>query len=271
MRVEKQGQNPRLRLAIDNSGSDPHTGHRQGRLGPLISWWKVLLVDQRPAPHAAMPRLPEGAIGHRLGPFDQRGKTAWPSGMLPCLDGGCGSGRRAEVSMQDELVLLAPRLRRYARALVQGAPGPSEAADELVSATLLRLRDHGAADGKGDLILRVYSLVTQINRENHQRPAAGIGGTTALYNAMHVDVQDRRASGKGITAAISVLQLEEREALFLVVIEGFNYAQAARILHISRGTLVHRLGRARARLATVMGNDATASAGQRPTHLRLVK
>jgi RNA polymerase sigma-70 factor, ECF subfamily len=68
------------------------------------------------------------------------------------------------------------------------------------------------------------------------------------------------------------LGLDEREALLLVALEGFDYGQAARILKISRSVLVGRLARARAALSeTVPVESSGRPVKARPTYLQLVK
>jgi len=180
------------------------------------------------------------------------------------------------VSAKDELVLLTPRLRRYARALTQASPAPCDAADELVHATLLRVLDYGAAERKSDLLLQVFSTLTQLNRENQQERAASSGEGLASCIAPGDETILRSgpplAAPKGLFAALTALKLEEREALFLVVVEGFSYAQAARILHVSRGGLVARLARARSRLSEGLSPDAGVQLpSRRAPHLRVVK
>jgi RNA polymerase sigma-70 factor (ECF subfamily) len=64
--------------------------------------------------------------------------------------------------------------------------------------------------------------------------------------------------------AIDTLAAEQREALLLVVLEGMSYAEAAEAIGIPIGTLMSRLGRARAALRTLTG------AGDEP-RLRTVK
>jgi RNA polymerase sigma-70 factor (ECF subfamily) len=54
--------------------------------------------------------------------------------------------------------------------------------------------------------------------------------------------------------ALAQLPDDQREALLLVVVEGQSYADAATILGIPAGTLMSRLGRARAALRTLTGN-----------------
>jgi RNA polymerase sigma-70 factor (ECF subfamily) len=64
--------------------------------------------------------------------------------------------------------------------------------------------------------------------------------------------------------AIDTLPLEQKEALLLVTLEGLAYQEAADILKIPLGTLMSRLGRARAALRVLTGTPAEP-------HLRTVK
>ena len=64
--------------------------------------------------------------------------------------------------------------------------------------------------------------------------------------------------------AIETLAAEQREALLLVVLEGMSYAEAATALGIPLGTLMSRLGRARAALRI-------ATSGAEEPRLRTVK
>ncbi len=180
------------------------------------------------------------------------------------------------MSVRDELALLTPRLRRYARALTQASPAPSDMADELVHATFMRILECGLPERKFDLVLQVFAALTQLNRETPQERATSPAGTVAAWAVPGDDGAARSCHAnnvpKGVCAALGRLRLEEREALLLVVLEGFNYAQAARILRISRGGLVARLGRARTRLAEALGSDAGAPVpARRNAHLRVVK
>jgi RNA polymerase sigma-70 factor (ECF subfamily) len=204
------------------------------------------------------------------------------------------------VTIRDDLNLLTPRLRRYARALAQASPGPSETADELVHAALGRVLEAGSVDRKSNLTLTAYALLTQVHRDSLQerksraagyaRNAAGSrphpahdltkqpcggkdptkppsGGGKDLAAPTH-------GGGKGLFEGLATLNLDEREALLLVVVEQFSYTQAMHILDISRPTLVARLARARSRLSEALSIDFTQNAGQTQTrmpHLRLVK
>jgi RNA polymerase sigma-70 factor (ECF subfamily) len=182
------------------------------------------------------------------------------------------------VALRDDLNSCAPRLCRYARALVTGQPEPSEIADDLVHAVLLRTWEAGTTlrlTGR-DLHLHLYTLLTERHRE---RLAAGrMGGKADMekenfYGARAARNRPVPASPRDkIAAALLALALEEREALLLVVVEGFSYAQAARILKISRTVLIMRLACARAALSQIPGPETPSRPAKgRPSYLRVVK
>ncbi len=184
------------------------------------------------------------------------------------------------MALRDDLNSCAPRLCRYARALVTGQPGPSEIADDLVHAVLLRTWEAGPAlrlAGR-DLHLHVYTLLTEWHRE---RLVAGIMGGRAHIEKENFSAGRPRAAGTVMVpasprdkfaAALLALALEEREALLLVVLEGFSHAQAAQILKISRTVLVMRLACARAALSEIPPPEMPSRpAKTRPPYLRVVK
>ena len=73
-----------------------------------------------------------------------------------------------------------------------------------------------------------------------------------------------------VQAAFMSLPDDQRAALHLVAIEGLSYQDAAITLNIPVGTLMSRLGRARAALrAFEAGTDIRPSEAGRP-HLRIV-
>jgi len=177
------------------------------------------------------------------------------------------------VSVRDELSQMTPRLRRFARALTQASPNASDTADELVHATFLRILECGLSERKSDLVMQVFSLLTQLHRESQQHVPAEIVEATNASDPRGEDSLARVAHStmlpKGLSAALASLRLDEREALLLIALEGFSYAQAARILHVSRGGLLARLGRARTRLSEALADTPQPSA--RRMHLRVVK
>jgi RNA polymerase sigma factor (sigma-70 family) len=83
--------------------------------------------------------------------------------------------------------------------------------------------------------------------------------------------QEGRVRLQQVQAAFLRLPAEQRAALHLVAIEGLSYQEAANALGIPVGTLMSRLGRARATLRGFeAGSDlAPPSEGKRPS-LRIV-
>ena len=189
------------------------------------------------------------------------------------------------MALRDDLNSCAPRLRRFARALIAGHPAPNKIADDLVQSILLRASESGTSCrlAGADLHLHLYSLLIEWHRE--RLTAEGLGAKA------HMELENfyaggPRAAGKlplsaasacsKFADALMALSLEEREALLLVVLEGFTHAQAARILRISRTIVVARLARARAALGDIpeaefASHPAKAPAKVLPSYLRVVK
>jgi len=206
---------------------------------------------------------------------------------------------RKKVNLREDLNLLAPRLRRYARALVAGHPGPNETADVLVSVALRRAFETGAVSPALELDILAFGFLAEISREQSGAPGARTSSLGSLQGAMlGLSVGDgvsRNAlpktggscatdlhapeklasaleSNDSLCSALCALKLEEREALLLVDLESFSYAQAARILKISRPILVARLSRAREKLPKYLKDGSSSRRSKwRPSHLRVVK
>jgi len=183
------------------------------------------------------------------------------------------------VALRDDLNSCAPQLRRYARALVAGHPAPNKNADDLVQAVLLQALESGAAlrVAGPDLPFHLAMMLTEWHRE---RLAAGKLAAKAPMEKENF--AGRRCAGGAsplaspprdpFAAALMALALEEREALLLVVLQGFSHAEAARILKISRAVLVARVARARAALGDLPAANFVAQPAQPlPSYLRVIK
>jgi RNA polymerase sigma-70 factor, ECF subfamily len=178
------------------------------------------------------------------------------------------------VTVRDEVSILALRLRRYARALTHASPAPSDIADELVYATLLHMHDDGLLDRTSDATLTAFALLTQLNRdrlrERRWRAVGSTRGTAVGIDSGQGKPDPDNGRSKGLLEGLADLKLEEREALLLVVLEQFSYAQASQILHVSSEGLMSRLARARTTLDGLLAAPPDAMA-RRGSHLRLVK
>ncbi len=176
------------------------------------------------------------------------------------------------MTSRDELNGLTPRLRRYARALVTGSPMPCDAADDLVHATLMRALNARTVAGSGDLAIRLYATITQLHREmpaiGQSVVASGSGRPTLVAGTAALPTG---APHSRLAAGLLGLPLEDREALLLVTLEGFEHGDAARILRVSRSVLIARLTQARATLERFLESKPTPRRPSRAVpHLRLV-
>jgi RNA polymerase sigma-70 factor (ECF subfamily) len=72
---------------------------------------------------------------------------------------------------------------------------------------------------------------------------------------------------RDLASAFGALSSDERAAVFLVDVEGFDYAAASKILEVPVGTVASRLNRARKALRTAL-EAAPAGFGGEPQNLR---
>lgn len=164
----------------------------------------------------------------------------------------------------DEVEATVPALRRYARALTRDA----DRADDLVQDCLERaIRKRALWRPTGPLRAWLFRLLLNLYR-NDLRGQRRRGEHVALdllpLEPSTPAPQPGHIALAELGRAVERLPLEQREALLLVVLEGASYAEAADILGIPAGTLMSRLGRARAALRLATGN------GEEP-RLRTVK
>jgi RNA polymerase sigma-70 factor (ECF subfamily) len=153
----------------------------------------------------------------------------------------------------------------------------------LVGAALRQVFAGGASPPPHDLEIEAYAALVLLNRE--QMRAAELGGAPSHGSSALIKAGGARAGGHShetltrfpvsndpLSSALLGLKLEEREALLLVVLEGFPYSRAARILKISRSILIARLGHARDKLPTNLQTEPALSRDRpHPPHLHLVK
>jgi RNA polymerase sigma-70 factor (ECF subfamily) len=163
----------------------------------------------------------------------------------------------------DQVEACVPALRRYARALTRNA----DLADDLVQDCLERaiarralFRPTGPV--RAWLFTILLNLYRNALRSSHRRGEQVDIDTvpdlsTPAAQPGHIALAE-------LARAIETLPMDQKEALLLVALEGLAYQEAAEILKVPMGTLMSRLGRARAALRTSTGYPAEP-------HLRTVK
>ena len=144
-----------------------------------------------------------------------------------------------------------PRLRRFARVLTRGA----DQADDLVQETLLRAITAQAQFEPGtNLRAWLFTILRHARAAAARRAARSpIQEAETLPEAAVSGGQEERQAMRDVAMAFRQLATIHREALWLVVVEGLDYAEAARILNVPPGTLRSRLSRAREALRQGIG------------------
>ncbi len=164
----------------------------------------------------------------------------------------------------DVLTLLEP-LRRYARSLTRD----ESRAEDLVQDTLVRAYErHGTFRVGGNLRSWLLSILHNAfidERRRDKAEAQRMEQVAHLTTAAAASDQESRVRLLQIQQAFLRLPDEQRSALHLVAIEGLSYQEAAAALDVPLGTLMSRLGRARATLrAFEEGQSLVPSAAGKP-------
>lgn len=165
----------------------------------------------------------------------------------------------------DEIADCVPALRRYARALTRDA----DVADDLVQDCIERaIRKRRLWLGTGSLQGWLFKILLNIYRNDlrgrsRRAPLVSIDEMTVEPGAP--PEHGHRLALSETAAALSRLPEEQKQALLLVAVEGFSYAEAAKILDVPQGTLMSRLSRARANLRSLIEQGAPVR------HLRPVR
>ncbi len=151
-----------------------------------------------------------------------------------------------------------PDLWRYAYALTRDRT----MADDLVqdcAERALRKRDLWKQTGalKPWLMKMLLNLYRNHLRTQSRRPQL-VAMDDMHHDPAAPDALDQKLALSQTARAMKKLPDDQREALLLVVLGGVSYKQAAVALNVPLGTLMSRLGRARAKLRELMADVPTA-------------
>lgn len=162
-----------------------------------------------------------------------------------------------------EIEAAVPALRRYARALTRDLDRADDLVQDCVERAIAR---RGLFRPKGSVRAWLFTILVNLHR-NGRRGERRRGQSVDLADVPELSVpapQPGHLALAELDRAIGALPAEQREALLLVVLETVSYQEAATILSIPLGTLMSRLGRARAALRVLTGTPSEP-------HLRSVK
>lgn len=158
------------------------------------------------------------------------------------------------MSVQDALVQLLPRLRRFARSLT----GSADKADDLVQTVCVRiLAEPQKVEGVTKLDSWFFRIIQNEwfdeARRLGRRATASIEAADSVSGANLEDQLIARSSLARVRTFLEELPEEQKAVVMLVCVHGLSYQEAADVLDIPTGTVMSRLARGRIRLAQRMG------------------
>jgi len=152
--------------------------------------------------------------------------------------------------LKEELITLLPTLRRFAFSLTRSRAD----ADDLLQTTVERLLSRGMPDG-AHLTKWAFRVCRNAwideTRYRKIRVAPDDHNENMTRNSVdgEVEVLGKIALSQ-VGRALQALSVTQREALALVAIEGFSYAEASETLDVPIGTIMSRVARARKELVS---------------------
>jgi len=151
------------------------------------------------------------------------------------------------------IVALLPRLRRFALVLARSP----DAADDLVQATceraLIKIDQWEQGSRLDRWVFRIMKTVWLNGRRSAAlRQTENIDDHLDQRSVDGIGAADAKLTLAEVRAAFDKLPEGQRQALFLVGIEGYTYQEASELLDVPVSTLVGRLVRGR---ATLMANE----------------
>ena len=156
-------------------------------------------------------------------------------------------------------------LRRYARSLTR----EDGAAEDLVHEALVRAYERrGSFRRDGNLRAWLLSILHRAfidGLRSRKAEAARLEQAALVAEHETSPPQEHSVRLAQVRAAFRRLPEDQRAALHLVAVEGLSYQEAADALQVPMGTLMSRIGRARATLREMEDNG-----GAKGPHLRIV-
>jgi len=152
----------------------------------------------------------------------------------------------------EHIVQLLPRLRRFARSLVNNV----QDADDLVQLAIERALSHSEQLRPG---AQLSSWMFGILRNAWIDESRSKGRRSRLFvpEELGENVADPTTSGHAdalsVQDAMARLPIEQREVVGLVLVEGLSYKEAAEIIGVPVGTITSRLARGRDSLQSMLG------------------
>lgn len=147
-------------------------------------------------------------------------------------------------NIQEQIVALLPRLRRFARNLVRDPHDADDVVQIAVERALLRL-DQWRSDARLDSWLFKILRNAWIDEVRARGRRAKIFMPEEAGEQVGEALMEREMDRLSTEAALARLPEDQRLAVGLVLVEGLSYRDAADVLEVPIGTLTSRLARGR--------------------------
>jgi RNA polymerase sigma-70 factor (ECF subfamily) len=159
---------------------------------------------------------------------------------------------RSAEDIRGQIVLLLPKLRRFAAALTGSIADGDDLVQDTIERALKNLHQWEPGTRLDSWMYRIAKNRFIDTRRSRKR--SGVLDIEPPDDAPAVVRDGARAADANLMledafAMLQTLPAEQREALALVAVEGFSYREAADILQIPIGTITSRIARARQALA----------------------
>ena len=149
------------------------------------------------------------------------------------------------------------------RAFATGLCKDQFVADDLVQSAceraLNRLEQVTDVSGVKSWVIRiVYTQWQDLLRKRKRRKAKllSFGQALSVSGQGHSNQSERSAIARlDVEKALDFLSADNRAALVLVTVSGYDYAEASEILNVPVGTVASRVARAKAQLADAMARE----------------
>lgn len=155
-----------------------------------------------------------------------------------------------QAEFQREVIVLLPRLRRFARSLADNMSDADDLVQEACAHAIARADQFQTGrrlDSWMFAILRNEWISTR--RKAIVRRGTGTVDATETPELQHSNDGAAHLAAGQVTDAILALPEGLTAVILLVSIEGYSYREAAEILDIPVGTVMSRMSRARQQLA----------------------
>lgn len=164
-------------------------------------------------------------------------------------------------ALGEQLAVLLPRLRRFARALTRHPQDADDMVQIAVERALMRSHQWRPESSLLNWVLGIIrnAWIDEV-RSRRRRDSVFVPEVVAVE--VGESSMERDVEMWWIQDALERLPDEQRLAVALVLVEGLSYKEAADVMEVPIGTLTSRLARGRLALQTMLAENSAVAAGE---------